>query len=83
MYPELHRSHLHLRCRGRLKWTRTLLHLSPGSSQRLVHMSTTPVELFKKTVQTLCDNSNIQAAKQQVNGKKYKWSDLSPVVFDQ
>jgi len=41
MHPELHHSYLHLCCRGRLKWTRTLRHLSPGSSQpgHLVHMS--------------------------------------------
>jgi len=48
----------------------------------------TPVELFKlffpqQAVQTLCDNTNRQAARQKAGGKKYKWTDLSPPVFYQ
>lgn len=46
----------------------------------------TPLNLFKlffpvKTVQTLCKNTNKQAAKKIANGKKYKWTDVDVEDF--
>uniref|UniRef100_A0A8B9GL59 PiggyBac transposable element-derived protein domain-containing protein n=1 Tax=Astyanax mexicanus TaxID=7994 RepID=A0A8B9GL59_ASTMX len=54
---------------------------------QLISSSTyTPLELFKlffpfETVQTMCQNTNKQAAKNLSEGKKYKWTDLDVEDF--
>ncbi|XP_010867141.2 piggyBac transposable element-derived protein 4 isoform X1 [Esox lucius] len=58
----------------------------PGVQLEDPSCESTPLDLFKlffskTTVETICDNTNKQAAINIKNGKKYKWEDVTIVEF--